>query len=166
MKSNYSKNLIIKIYDIYVYNFIRMGNNNSSSSSSSSSNSSNQCLICEKRTDNLCCQKCQQIVNIMKNNPENTNDNTQIILDNLSVKSHEVIRNNVPNNCKICDFQPKYILYNCLCKKCAISIRLFEISEYLGVPLINNLDNFDIQKVKFNENRVHFLELLTSVNTF
>lgn len=124
-----------------------------------------KCLICETKCNDLYCHKCIKIVNIIQLNPDNIDCNTQLILNNLSVREFDVIDNsNIMNKCKICDFQPKYILYNCLCKKCATIIRLYDISEILKIQF-KSIDNIDIINVKFNDKRVHLSELLSAVSS-
>ena len=129
-----------------------------------------RCLICYSSTTNegRYCDKCYQVIVHIKDHSDDGIQNTQMILDRLSMGSIEFVKNNGNNKCAECNFIPISIFFNNRCFSCGIDKRLDEISEDVDIKLRSTrcYRELDLGKVKYDERKKGYGDVMAETFSF
>ena len=122
------------------------------------------CLVCQKSTDDTFCNKCKDVLIHIQREPDDR-QNTQLVLNRLSIADIELVKNVGNHKCHKCQIVPNYILRNFFCTACEIDKRLSNISTNNSIKIKYSLTSnmFNVNTVKIDGNKTFMEDLISNM---
>ena len=122
------------------------------------------CLVCQKSTDDTFCNKCKAVLIHIQQEPDDR-QNTQLILNRMSIADIELVKNIGNHKCQKCQLVTTYILRNLFCTACEINKRLQHISsnESIKIKYVLTSSMFNVNNVKIDGNKTFMEDLISSI---